>query len=571
MIISTKDQLKYKDGDSIGEYYYWTSGGESEDGMRYTTSSLMQGLCYLQIQHLSEDNGNFIYDLKVVSDSQLYKFPDDEALYYIVNCGLKHGIVNGKKFPEEFVAFGKRFLVKGSLEAISERYKSLRETGQWSDALDAGLISLDEIALYIKENNCDFGLGSFGKNQSGNWIAKDLLKLHPELASNVNAYSGNFRERLAWLRGIELNQLKPEKILALLKESYQHKLAFSQSELETIDMLPDELKGDLVKFVGTFTSNVHDVLPWMDRFYDKFLEGLYEAWSDLEHDRSLGRTLVDALNVQQLQASIIFCPQFLTFCKDFFARRYTSAYQLESKIISFLPKMAEKIPKEKLKEAFSEADKHQFRCMQNTGDFDKKVNFIKNIFLLEEILGLKISSMMEDTIVKELTTECDLKTIAKAHFPVNLQRRIVEGVILRYTPMELQKKYHTLQELFPDLSKEITAWIEEREAQPYECEFHPRYCACQPVIVRKPITRNGLKTILRKDTRIFHPVTCNESGLKNGEIIPINNLSRWLFGVPGHRGALSIKDFDEEFVMIKVHGGISKDGKEVLDDIFSKL
>lgn len=54
----------------------------------------------------------------------------------------------------------------------------------------------------------------------------------------------------------------------------------------------------------------------------------------------------------------------------------------------------------------------------------------------------------------------------------------------------------------------------------------------------KVSSREELKSKLKEDSRIYEKVLTAAEGEKDGNKIPINNISKWLFGVPGKRGYL---------------------------------
>ena len=55
-------------------------------------------------------------------------------------------------------------------------------------------------------------------------------------------------------------------------------------------------------------------------------------------------------------------------------------------------------------------------------------------------------------------------------------------------------------------------------------------------------SREELKNLLKSDSRLFKKALTCAKGEKDGKIIPIDNISKWLFGVPNQKGFLFYRE-----------------------------
>ncbi len=96
----------------------------------------------------------------------------------------------------------------------------------------------------------------------------------------------------------------------------------------------------------------------------------------------------------------------------------------------------------------------------------------------------------------------------------------------------------------PRFGKIIDRLSRQESKAPLDCDSY----APDEVIFTLPgqVSRSDIKAAIQADYRTFKvPVKCKSAGMdKQGKPIKIDNLSKWLFGVPGRRGELRVTDED---------------------------
>lgn len=265
---------------------------------------------------------------------------------------------------------------------------------------------------------------------------------------------------------------------------------------------------------------------------------IYIGNKDKIHDfKKLG---IEGITLDDVRDSILKSKdfKFMNLMKDFNPEEITREYN------SLLNELSERNGKENEKDTEKYEEIFELMCHYSdsmelfsrlTPESKKttKNMLIKNLDLVNEFstarewdkedILRKILYVMENSFEMD---ENDLKTILIKTVNTGKKREDIISVIEQFLPEERKKVFGE----------------EMKKANIYPNSANNRREVKMDIPLNKTIDRNTIKSKIQSDGRCFRiKITTDMVGeSKDGKPIHVNNLSKWLFGVPGARGNMSV-------------------------------
>lgn len=586
MRITSRKSLKLENQVPLGEFAYAESANTSADGMRYTSAQTYIGIYRLVLrEHHKDSSGVYHYDFTILAGDSACS--EEQSLALLAKNGYSPFEYEGHNFPDDYIEIDGKYYLAGSSRskmAMSQHLSDMaykEGNGQvWMDAVARNKASLADVANDIRRRRyvTYHGYGI----EAGVSLSVAALRRYPELIE--------FAQRDTFPRPLQKELFGDEDLSCIL-------LSESTSVDEAFEIFVAKNARTYNEAEKKYLANL--TVAERERFAKKAGELgcclTVEYWADCEKaflDGLLGREVISLYDLfhylfhyilpqESLRERVI---QYLAKYPETIVNYYQNEY-------GKWPSM--KVERDQLlictclplfqKSGMSESSLQRIQecCLtyavgeaKKRDGLDKMAFPVSLVYFLLSLAKIDAQAELNDLLIdieQKFDVDISGSNSWTERFIQELRMYNVPGTFLKSICLKKVtgvKKYDAiLGELLPECKSEIMSLSKKRARELWMCNFASNRVSELFHIEGVRLSRKQVKNLLKGDRRIFREIRCNELGQReDGELIPIDRFSMFLFGVPGHHGAIRVRTLYNS-TQIDLCGNIPILAVELLRDI----